>query len=159
VTPLDLVSKFVPKMLQVVDLSVSSGSLLSVEHVVGYVVAVPVCVWAILMTVVVLGPIVQPWYFTWAIVPLAATAGDRTLRAIACLSVVVSCVGVVGLGQLTSELSSLGTSLDLIFVLTLAALTIAPLCDAVPQLLESSRLHSARQLWPVTTWRFDRVQP
>ena len=80
-----------------------------------------------LLAVVLLGPIVQPWYLMWGIAVLAITAGARTAAAIALLSVVVSLVGVVGLGQLTTEFASLGLLYQLLFVLTLAAAVVVPI--------------------------------
>ena len=58
------------------------------------------------------------------------SVGDHSGRgpaAIALLSVVVSLLGVVGLGQLTSELASLGLLYQLLFILTLAATIVVPI--------------------------------
>jgi hypothetical protein len=43
-----------------------------------------------LLTVVVLSPAVQPWYFTWALVPAALRIGARALSWIAAASVALT---------------------------------------------------------------------
>ena len=79
------------------------------------------------LAIVLLGPIVQPWYLMWSIAILAITAGPRTAVAIALLSVAVSLLGVVGLGQLGTELASLGLLYQILFILTLAASIVVPI--------------------------------
>jgi alpha-1,6-mannosyltransferase len=119
-----------------------TSDFLTVEHVVGPLVAAVVCVWALrhlpsiglpramglsLLAVVLLGPIVQPWYLLWGIAVLAITAGARTSAAVALLSVSVSLLGVVGLGQLSGELTSLNILYQLLFTLLLAAAVVVPI--------------------------------
>ena len=118
ITPVDLAAKVVP------HLHVPAVPFLDVAHVVGPVLAVAIGLWALrrlpdiglpramgiaLMAVVLLGPTVQPWYLLWSVPILAITAGPRTATVIKGLSVAVCLLGVVGLGQLTGELGSLGT--------------------------------------------------
>jgi alpha-1,6-mannosyltransferase len=83
-----------------------------------------------LLALVLLGPIVQPWYLLWGVAVLAATAGARTSTAIAILSVSVSLVGVVGLGQLRGEFFSLPLLYQLLGLLVLAAAVVAPIRGA-----------------------------
>jgi alpha-1,6-mannosyltransferase len=86
------------------DLGHLSGALTPVR-IAGFLVAGVVCVAAwvrrdrlgtpaavgvALAAVVLLGPVVHPWYLLWAVVPLAA--GDVWLRAAAVLSIVLSLV-------------------------------------------------------------------
>jgi alpha-1,6-mannosyltransferase len=80
-----------------------------------------------LLAVVLLGPIVQPWYLLWGVTVLAVTAGARASAAIALLSVLVSLIGVVGLGALGSEFFSLPLLYQLLSVLVLAAAVVAPI--------------------------------
>ena len=142
VTPVDLAAKLVPTVASVSHVAVSRADFLDVAHVVGPVLAIAIGLFALwrlptiglpralgvsLLAVVLLGPIVQPWYLMWGIAVLAITAGARTAAAIALLSVVVSLLGVVGLGQLTSELASLGLLYQLLFILTLAASIVVPI--------------------------------
>jgi hypothetical protein len=42
-----------------------------------------------LLALVVLGPVVQPWYLLWALVPLAAVAGERLAVGLAVSSAVL----------------------------------------------------------------------
>ena len=79
------------------------------------------------LAIVLLGPIVQPWYLMWSIAILAITAGPRTAVAIVLLSVAVSLLGVVGLGQLSAEIASLGLLYQILFTLTLAASIVVPI--------------------------------
>jgi hypothetical protein len=139
ITPADLVAKLVPKVSGGL---VPEAGFLTVAHVVGLLVAAVVCVWAVrhlptlglpramgisLLALVLLGPIVQPWYLLWGVAVLATTAGRRTSAAIALLSVSVSLLGVVGLGQLSSEFFSLPLLYQLLSVLVLAAAVVAPI--------------------------------
>jgi alpha-1,6-mannosyltransferase len=134
ITPLDLAAKVVPAM--------SRASFLDVAHVAGPALAVAISLYAVrrlptiglpramgisVLAIVLLGPIVQPWYLMWSIAILAITAGPRTAVAIVLLSVAVSLLGVVGLGQLSAELASLGLLYQMLFILTLAASIVVPI--------------------------------
>ncbi len=134
ITPSDLIAKIVP------HLGVSASTFLALAHVVGFLTAAIICLWALrnlrtlglpaalglsLLAIVILGPIVQPWYLLWGLVPLSATDGARTVSAIAVLSVSATLAGAVGLGQLVSEFSSLGSLYEVLLILTLAATIVA----------------------------------
>jgi alpha-1,6-mannosyltransferase len=142
VTPVDLVAKVVPGISWVLQVDISRTSFLDVAHVAGPAIAIAISLLAwrrlpnsqlpralgvSLLAFVLLGPIVQPWYLMWGIAVLAITAGLRSGAAIALLSVVVSVLGVVGLGQLIGEFTSLGLLYRLLFVLTLATSIVAPI--------------------------------
>jgi hypothetical protein len=139
ITPAYLVSKVVPTFTVGI---VSEAGFLKVAHVIGPLVAALVCLWAVrrlptiglpramgisLLALVLLGPIVQPWYLLWGITVLAITAGARTSAVIALLSVSVSVLGVVGLGQLTNEFFSLPLLYQLLSVLVLVAAILVPI--------------------------------
>ncbi len=159
ITPSDLLAKVVP------HLGVPASTFLGVAHVTGYAAAAAVCIWALrhlptiglpralgisLLAVVILGPIVQPWYLVWGLVPLAITAGARTASAIVLLSVSATLVGAIGLGQLTSELASLGPLYEVLLLLLLAALIVAPADIGVDKVASStvSRLPPLRRSSP-----------
>jgi alpha-1,6-mannosyltransferase len=142
ITPGDLLAKTVPTLSRVTHLPVSTTSFLAVAHLVGPVLAFAVGLWALrglpsiglpramglfLLAVVLLSPTVQPWYLTWPITLLAVTAGARTARAIEGLSIAASILGVVGLGQLMGELTSLGLLYQVLFALVLAATILVPI--------------------------------
>jgi alpha-1,6-mannosyltransferase len=139
ITPAELMAKLVPKVSGGL---VPEAGFLTVEHVIGPLVAAAVCLWAVrrlptlglprvlgicLLAFVLLGPIVQPWYLLWGVAVLAAAPGARTSAVIALLSVAVSLVGAVGLGQLTAEFFSLPLLYQLLSVLVLAAAVVAPI--------------------------------
>jgi alpha-1,6-mannosyltransferase len=139
ITPADLVAKVVPYI------HVSAVSFLDVAHAVGPAIAIAVSLWALkrlpglglpramglaLMTAVLLGPIVQPWYLLWSIPILSVTAGVRTGTAIKVISVGACLLGAIGLGQLMGELTSLGLLYELLFVLILAASIVVPVESA-----------------------------
>jgi alpha-1,6-mannosyltransferase len=164
VTPVDLVAKVVPTIFRV--------SFLGGAHVVGPVLAIAVSLLALrristigmplamgisLLAVVLLGPIVQPWYLMWAIALLAITAGPRTAAAIALLSVSVSVFGVIGLGQVTGELISLGLPY-LALILLILTISIAVPIYALPR-KESVAVVRNRpsRLSLVRAWTFQRV--
>ena len=79
------------------------------------------------LAVVLLGPSLQPWYLVWGIVILAATYGPRIATGIVWLTIVVSFLGLVGLNLLTTELGSLGPSLEFLLLAVLVASAIAPI--------------------------------
>ena len=139
ITPADLAAKVVPAISFGI---VQKSGFLTVEHVIGILVAAVISVGAVrrlptlglprtmgvcLLAFVLLGPIVQPWYLLWGVAVLAVTAGARTAAAIALLSVTVSLVGVVGLGELSSQFFSLPLLYQLLSVLVLAAAVVAPI--------------------------------
>jgi len=142
ITPVDLVAKVVPPLTRLVHLEVASSTFLSVAHILGPLVALAICARAIrrlpvaglprtmgvcLLALVLLGPIVQPWYLLWGLVVLATTAGLRTARAIESLSIAISVLGVVGLGQLVGEWSSLTPLFEILLALLVAAAVVVPI--------------------------------
>jgi hypothetical protein len=147
ITPDNLVAKVVPAVTRFVHVEVTATTFLTVAHIVGPLVALGICIRAVrrlpsvglprtlgvcLLALVLLGPIVQPWYLLWGLVILATTAGARSARAIAFLSVAVSVLGVVGLGQLASEWSSLTPLLRVLLALLAAAAIVVPIPSGKP---------------------------
>ena len=167
ITPADVAAKLLRGLSAVLHVDVSSSAFLTVEHVVGPLVAAFVCVWALrrlpsiglpralglsLLAVVLLGPIVQPWYLLWGIAILAITAGARTSAAVALLSVSVSLLGVVGLGELSGELTSLNILYQLLFTLLLAAVVVVPIRTTRPE-GPAARLTANAAPWhPLPEW-------
>jgi alpha-1,6-mannosyltransferase len=128
-----------------------------VAHIVGPILAVAICVQVVrrlpvlglprtlglsLSALVLLGPIVQPWYLLWGLVILATTAGSRTARAIAALSVTVCLLGVVGLGQLAGEWSSLTPLLRILLALLVAAAATVPIPSGLTGPRKTRRISS-----------------
>lgn len=135
ITPADLLAKVSPR------LHVSAVSFLDVAHIAGPAIALAITLWALkrlpeiglpramgiaLMAFVLLGPTVQPWYLLWSIPILVMTAGPRVDTTIRVLSTAACLLGALGLGQLISELTSLGLLYQMLFVLALAACIVVP---------------------------------
>jgi hypothetical protein len=146
ITPIDLMAKVISALSRLTHLDLSPTVFLDVAHVVGPAVALAVGLWALrrlpslglpramglsLLAAVLLGPTVQPWYLLWGVTVLALTAGSRTVSAVAVLAVSVSLIGVVGLGRLGGELSSLGPLYQALLLLALAAAVIVPIRRSV----------------------------
>jgi hypothetical protein len=172
ITPFDLMAKLLRELSRVTHVDLSSTVFLDVAHIVGPVIAILLGVRALLqlpaigmpraigislLAVVLLGPIVQPWYLLWSLPLLAAGAGPRTASGIRVLCVTVSLVGVLGLGQLTSELGSLGPLYELLFALMLAGTVVATGTSAINE--GASWPFTFRTLsWrPSPAWRMQRV--
>jgi hypothetical protein len=158
ITPVDLIAKASPAW--------SGGA-----HVIGLITAIAISLWQLkrlpniglpramgisVLAIVLLGPIVQPWYLMWAIPILAITADARTSALIISLCVSVSLLGVVGLGELTTAFASLGAPYQLLFVLTVAATLVVP----VRHTSDDNRLTIPRlrdRPWHSPEWRMQRA--
>lgn len=78
-----------------------------------------------LLTVVVLGPVVQPWYLLWSL-PLLAAAGmaARWLHTTLLLTAVLTLHGVAGTSATSDALFEFGDGLGLLFVAGLLAIIV-----------------------------------
>jgi hypothetical protein len=76
--------------------------------------------------VVVLGPVLHPWYLTWAIVPLAAAATSQRLRRIVVFTTVAFTLLVLPGGVQPSVPAFLGAALGAAAVFVAAGLTSIP---------------------------------
>jgi hypothetical protein len=172
VTPVDLIAKLIREFASLTHLDVSAALFLDVAHIGGPVIAIAVGLRALrrlpamgmpraigvsLLAIVLLGPIVQPWYLLWSLPLLATAAGSRSASAIRVLSVVVSLVGAVGLGQLGGELSSLGPLYELLFALTLAGAVIATAAPPGDGGTWSAFTLRNRSWRPLPAWRVQRI--
>lgn len=119
-TPTDLVSQWAHSAMSSLGLNVSLHTLVTVDHVIGVLAAMAISVrilrrhedhgglramGLILLVVVILGPIVQAWYFAWGIVVLAPIATGRLRSGIVALSGIVVFSAVLTPGQLHTELA------------------------------------------------------
>jgi len=89
-----------------------------------------------MLAVVVLGPVVQPWYLSWAIVLLAPIVEGRALVALIGLSAVMSFLGLPGGRRLLGHLESDGALVVLGAVAVLLAVGVLSLA---PRLLQIRR--------------------
>lgn len=94
---------------------VATSSIISITRIVGLTIAAGIMVWLLfnadrigwlraiglsLLALVVLGPVVQPWYLSWGILLLAPLAGGRLRNWLIGLSVVTPFLGLPGGHQL-----------------------------------------------------------
>ncbi|MHB8439258.1 MAG: polyprenol phosphomannose-dependent alpha 1,6 mannosyltransferase MptB, partial [Acidimicrobiales bacterium] len=94
-------------------------TMLSVARLLGFGVAAGAGVWLLgrvdrygtlrsmgltMMLIVVLGPVVQPWYLSWGLILLAPVATGRVRNLIITFSVVSAFIGLPGANQLLSDL-------------------------------------------------------
>jgi alpha-1,6-mannosyltransferase len=139
-TPTDIATHVISGLTRVVGVHLSSNSLLGPVHVLGLVAVAAIGLWALwrlpdlglmramaicLLALVLLGPIVEPWYLTWGIVLLAISGGPRTSTAIIQFSVLVAFLGIVGIGQLISDVGQLGPLRGILLALILTATAMA----------------------------------
>ena len=166
-TPSDLLAIATSHLAGLLHVQLSVASLDGPYHVVGLGVAGVVGLWAFyrlpelgmlravgisFLAVVLLGPSLQPWYLVWGIVILAAAYGPRIATGIVWLTIVVSFLGLVGLNLLTTELGSLGPSLEFLLLAVLAASAIAPIATyPVPK-----KPHPPRQVRIIQPLRIQR---
>jgi alpha-1,6-mannosyltransferase len=140
ITPSDITAHALSGLTRLAHFHVSSGSLLGPLHVIGLAAAAAIGLWALwrlpelglmramaicLLALVLLGPIVESWYLLWGLVLLAVTDGARTPRTITRFSVLIAVTGMVGIGQLITDLSRMGPMFCLLLALLMSAIAIA----------------------------------
>ena len=81
----------------------------------------------LLLALVLLGPILWPWYLTWGLAVLAATAGRWTRRAVIALAVGGALVGAAAVVKAVAAFAALGLAGELLVLVVLLALAAAPL--------------------------------
>ncbi len=137
----------------VVGIGVGLGGVLTLTRAIGLVAAAAVAVYCLrhrerlgllgalgitMMTFVLLGPVVQPWYLTWGIIIMAPVVTGRMRYAVLGLSAVVPFIGLTGGADLLNELVQTDPASMMLAVLVLWAVAIFPLGN-----------------W-TTSWRIDR---
>jgi alpha-1,6-mannosyltransferase len=98
-------------LLHLLGFSLSTSSAIGISRMIGLVATFVIVVWLLfnadrigwlkalgfsLVAIVVLGPVVQPWYLTWGLLLLAPIAVGRVRTAVIALSVVSPFVGLPG---------------------------------------------------------------
>ncbi len=92
-----------------------------------------------MLAVVLLGPVVQPWYLVWGIILLAPLAEGRTRAAIVVLSIVSSYLGLPGGRVLLHQLTVTSPFVVLGLLAALAVVAGVPLLPRFRQLLRERR--------------------
>ncbi len=122
--------------------SVSTAGVLSVTRVLGLVVFAALALWLLLraerrgwvrslgvtlLLLVVLGPVVQPWYLAWGLVLLAASYRGREHFWLLALSITGPFIGIPGGGQLLSGLVHSNPLLIAVAVALLGGVLLIPM--------------------------------
>ena len=84
-----------------------------------------------MLAVVLLGPVVQPWYLVWGLVLLAPIAGTRMRMLVVVLSVVCSFLGLPGARTLLGEI---GRANPLVIAFAAAVIAVVIVIPLVPRL-------------------------
>jgi len=137
----------------VVGIGVGLGGVLTMTRAIGLIAAAVVAFYCLrhrerlgvlgalgitMMTFVLLGPVVQPWYLTWGIIIVAPVVTGRMLYAVLGLSAIVPFIGLTGGTDLLNQLVHTDPLSMVLAVMVLWAVAIFPLGS-----------------W-TTSWRIDR---
>jgi alpha-1,6-mannosyltransferase len=90
-----------------------------------------------MLAVVLLGPVVQPWYLVWGILLLSPLAVGRTRQIVVGLSIVASFLGLPGGRALLGQISHTNPLVVALFCALLAGVGAIPLVPRVRRLLRS----------------------
>jgi hypothetical protein len=122
--------------------TVSLESMISVTRVIGMVAACALCVWLLLnaerrgwirtlavslLLLVILGPVVQPWYLVWGIMLLAAVYEGREHFWLLALSITSPFIGLPGGRQLVSGIIHANSTAIIATLLILGGMLLVPL--------------------------------
>ena len=80
----------------------------------------------VLLALVLLGPILWPWYLTWALAVLAPTAGPWTRRAVIILAIGGTLVGAPDVLNAFRAFTATSVPGELLLLVALVALAFAP---------------------------------
>ncbi len=80
----------------------------------------------VLLALVLLGPILWPWYLTWALAVLAPTAGRWTRRAVIILAIGGALVGAPDVRNAVHAFTATSVPGELLLLVVLVALAFAP---------------------------------
>jgi alpha-1,6-mannosyltransferase len=146
------IGDLVARIVHGVGLGGHMKTIVGVAHGTGLAAAAVVAVWLLLhadggisslraigltmLAVVVLGPVIQPWYFVWGVVLLAPIAAGRTRSALVVLSAVMSYLGLPGGKELLAYLDHHGP----LMVAAVAALVAVGVLSFGPRLYEVAKL-------------------
>ncbi len=141
IAPTTGVAMGITGLLHLVGLQLGLHGILSVTRAIGFVVAAGVGLyllinsdrfgglWAMglsLLAVVVLGPVVQPWYLTWGVVLLAPVAGRAMRKVLVGISVASPFIGLPGGRQLLVDLAHANPLAEAAALLALLAVWLVP---------------------------------
>lgn len=137
-----------------IGLGISTSSILTVTRLLGFLLSAAIGAWMLLnsdrigfskalgltfLAVVVLAPVVQPWYLSWALILLATVATPKVRKLIVWLSIFASFLGLPGGQILLDQLDHISPLSILLAIGVLVAIPATPLPERFRQLLNSNR--------------------
>ncbi len=142
ITPVDSASRLLTDVAHLVGFDVGPSEVRTVAVVVALTAVVTLGGWLlwrspelgverslglVLLALVLLGPILWPWYLTWALAVLAPTAGRWTRRAVIALAIGGALVGASAVVKAAAAFAAAGVAGELLVLVALVALVVAPL--------------------------------
>ena len=142
ITPVDSASRLLTDMAHLVGFGFGPAGVRSVVAVAALAAVVPLGAWLlwrspelgverslglVLLALVLLGPILWPWYLTWGLAVLASTAGLWTRRFVIALAIGGALVGAAAVVKAVAAFAALGVAGELLVLVVLVALAAAPL--------------------------------
>ncbi len=153
VTPVDSASRLLADAAHLLGFGVGTSEVRTVVAAVALAALVPLGGWLlwrspelgverslglVLLALVLLGPILWPWYLTWALAVLAPTAGRWTRRAVITLAIGGTLIGAPDVLNAVRAFTATSVPGELLLLVSLVALAFAPFCW-----LDAPRLHRA----------------
>ncbi len=142
ITPVDSASRVLTDVAHLVGFDVGPSGVRTVVAAVALVAVLPLGAWllwrspelgverslgVVLLALVLLGPILWPWYLTWGLVVLAPTAGRWTRRAVIALAIGGALAGATAVVKAVAAFAAVGVAGELLALVVLVALAVAPL--------------------------------
>jgi alpha-1,6-mannosyltransferase len=140
--PATAVGLLISGTAHVVGIAVGLGGVLTLTRAVGLIAAAGIALYCLLhserlgvlnalgitmLTFVLLGPVVQPWYLTWGIIIVAPVVTGRMLYFVLGLSTLTPFIGLTGGADLLNELVHTDPASMVLAVMVLWAVAIFPL--------------------------------
>jgi alpha-1,6-mannosyltransferase len=142
ITPVDSASRLVTDVARLVGFDGGPSGVRSVVAVLALALVALLGAWLlwrspelgverslglVLLALVLLGPILWPWYLTWGLAVLAPTAGALTRRAIIVLAIGGTLVGAAGVDRAVHAFAASNLPGELLIVVVLLSLVLYPL--------------------------------
>ena len=167
ITPVDSASRLLTNVAHLVGFGVGASEVRTVVATVALAAVVPLGGWLlwrspelgverslglVLLALVLLGPILWPWYLTWALAVLAATSGRWTRRAVITLAIGGTLVGAPDVVNAAHAFAATSLPGQLLLLLTLVVLALAPLRRPDTPGLDRADVARARRDWARPGW-------
>jgi hypothetical protein len=142
ITPVDSASRLATDVAHLVGFDVGPSGVRTVVAVMALAAVVPLGGWLmwrspelgveralglVLLALVLLGPILWPWYLTWALAVLAPTAGRWTRRAVIALAISGTLVGATAVVMAVHAFAAASVPGQLLVLVALVLLALVPL--------------------------------